>query len=146
MARAVRAVWAAREDKSARANFGNLLVLGEMDLLQSILIDGLIGVGVPRCWSSSVMKEKSSTSNSTSDRAKTSTKIMFFAEVLALSEVLFEVLLNSTLTWRNRRLPSPTRINLSLLLSFCPSVRAKRGIWSKRVLIRKIGNLSFSVR
>ncbi len=26
------------------------------------------------------------------------------------------------LTWRNRRLPSPTRINSSLHLSFCPSV------------------------
>ncbi len=37
-------------------------------------------------------------------------------------------------------LMSPTRINSSLCLSFCPSVRAKRGIWSKRVLIRKIGN------
>ena len=45
------------------------------------------------------------------------------------------------LTWRNRRLPSPTRINLFLCLSFHLSVRAKRGIWSKRVLIRKIGNL-----
>ncbi len=32
------------------------------------------------------------------------------------------------LTWRNRRLPSPTRINSSLCLSFCPSVRVKRGI------------------
>jgi hypothetical protein len=34
---------------------------------------------------------------------------------------------------------------LSLLLSFHLSVRAKRGIWSNRVLIRKIGNISFSV-
>ncbi len=50
------------------------------------------------------------------------------------------------LTWRNRRLPSPTKINLFLHLSFCLCVRAKRGIWSKRVLIRKIGNFSFSVR
>ncbi len=46
-------------------------------------------------------------------------------------------------TWRNRRLPSPTRINLSLCPSFRLSVRAKRGIWSKRVLIRKIGNFFF---
>jgi hypothetical protein len=52
----------------------------------------------------------------------------------------------SAFTWRNRRLPSPTRINSFLRLSFCPSVRAKRGIWSKRVLIRKIGKFSFSVR
>jgi hypothetical protein len=50
------------------------------------------------------------------------------------------------LTWRNRRLPSPTRINLFLCQSFCLSVRTKRGIWTKRVLIRKIGNFSFSVR
>ncbi len=49
-------------------------------------------------------------------------------------------------TWRNRRLPSPTRINSFLCQLFHPSVRAKRGIWSKRVLIRKIGNFSFSVR
>ncbi len=35
---------------------------------------------------------------------------------------------SSRLTWRNRRLPSPTRINLFLCLSFCPSVRAKRGM------------------
>jgi hypothetical protein len=48
-------------------------------------------------------------------------------------------------TWRNRRSPSPTRNNLSLCRWFCLSVRAKRGIWSKRVLIRKIGSLSFSV-
>jgi hypothetical protein len=34
---------------------------------------------------------------------------------------------------------------LSLRPSYCLSVRAKRGIWSKRVLIRKIGNFSFSV-
>ncbi len=51
----------------------------------------------------------------------------------------------SVLTWRNHRLPSPTRINLFLRLSFCLSVRAKKGIWSKQVLIRKIGNFSFSV-
>ncbi len=50
------------------------------------------------------------------------------------------------LIWRKRRLPSPSRINLFLCLSFCPSIRAKRGIWSKRVLIKKIGNFSFSVR
>jgi hypothetical protein len=49
------------------------------------------------------------------------------------------------LTWRNHRLPGPTRINLSLYPSFHLSVRAKRGIWSKRVLIRKIGNFCFSV-
>jgi hypothetical protein len=55
-------------------------------------------------------------------------------------------LINSPrLTWRNRRLPSPTRIYLFLRPSFCPSIRAKRGIWIKRVLIRKIGNFSFSV-
>ncbi len=36
MARAVRAARVAREDKSAGANFGNLLVLGETDLLQLI--------------------------------------------------------------------------------------------------------------
>jgi hypothetical protein len=53
--------------------------------------------------------------------------------------------LKEGLTWRNCRLPSQTRINLSLCQLFCLSVRAKRGIWSKRVLIRKIGNLSFSV-
>jgi hypothetical protein len=53
---------------------------------------------------------------------------------------------HSGLTWRNRRLPSPTRINSSLRLWFYPSVRAKRGIWSKREFYRKIGNLSFSVR
>ncbi len=44
------------------------------------------------------------------------------------------------------RVASPTRINLFLCLSFCPSVRAKRGIWSKRVLLRKIGTISYSVR
>ncbi len=55
--RAARAARAAREDKSAGANFGNLLVLGEMDLLQSILIDGSMGVGVPWCWCSLVTKE-----------------------------------------------------------------------------------------
>ncbi len=49
-------------------------------------------------------------------------------------------------TWSNHRLPSPTRSNLSLRLSFCLSVRAKRGIWSKRVLIKKIGIFSSSVR
>jgi hypothetical protein len=70
VARAARAV---REDKSTGANFGNLSVLGETDLLQSILINGLMGVGVPRCWCSSVT-EKNCTSNSTSDSAKTSTK------------------------------------------------------------------------
>ncbi len=37
------------------------------------------------------------------------------------------------------------RVYLSLCLWFCPSVRAKRGIWSKRVLIRKIVFFSFSV-
>jgi hypothetical protein len=34
----------------------------------------------------------------------------------------------------------------SVPLQFCLSVRANRGMWSKRVLIRKIGNFSFSVR
>jgi hypothetical protein len=58
VARAARAARAAREDKSAGANFGNLSVLGETDLLKLILIDGLMGVGVPRCWCSSVTKEK----------------------------------------------------------------------------------------
>ncbi len=48
-------------------------------------------------------------------------------------------------TWRNHRLPSPTRINAFLCLWFCLWVRAKRGIKSKRVFYRKIGNLSFSV-
>jgi hypothetical protein len=38
------------------------------------------------------------------------------------------------LTWRNHRLPSPTRINSSLHNSICGWVKAKRGIWSKRVL------------
>ncbi len=33
-----------------------------------------------------------------------------------------------------------------LYQSFYPSIRANRGIWSKRVFIRKIGNFSFSVR
>jgi hypothetical protein len=33
-----------------------------------------------------------------------------------------------------------------LCLSFCPSVRAKRGIWSKRVFMRTNSNFSFSVR
>ncbi len=74
VARATRAARAAREDKSAGANFGNLSVLGERDLLQLISIDGSMGVGVPWCWCSSVMKEKNSTSNSTSDSAETSTK------------------------------------------------------------------------
>ncbi len=74
VARAARAARAAREDKSARANFGNLLVLGEMDLLQLISFNGSMGVDVPWCWCSSVMKEKNSTSNSTSDSAETSTK------------------------------------------------------------------------
>ncbi len=44
------------------------------------------------------------------------------------------------------RLPSPTRINLiSVILSVSPSLRAKRGIWRKRVFTRKIGNFSFCV-
>jgi hypothetical protein len=55
--RAARAARAAREDKSAGANFGNLSVLGETNLLQLILIDGLMG-GVPWCVCSSVTKEK----------------------------------------------------------------------------------------
>jgi hypothetical protein len=38
------------------------------------------------------------------------------------------------------------QVYLFLCLSFCLSVRAKRGIWSKKVLIKKIGNFSFSVR
>ncbi len=38
------------------------------------------------------------------------------------------------------------RVYLFLCLSFWLSVRAKRGIWSKRVFMRMIGNLSFSVR
>ncbi len=38
------------------------------------------------------------------------------------------------------------QVYLFLCLSFCPWGRAKRGIWSKRVLIRKSGNFSFSVR
>ncbi len=58
MARAARAARAAREDKSTGANFDNLLVLVETDLLQLISINGLMGVGVPRCWCSSVMKEQ----------------------------------------------------------------------------------------
>ncbi len=78
VARAARAARAARVDKSAGANFGNLLVLGDMDLLQLISINGLMGDGVPWCWCSLVMKEKNSTSNSTSDSAETSTKNYFF--------------------------------------------------------------------
>ncbi len=74
MARAARVARAAREDKSARVNFGNLSVLGETNLPQLISINGSMGVGVPRCWCSSVTKEKNSTLNSTSDSAKTSTK------------------------------------------------------------------------
>ncbi len=74
VARAARAARAAREDKSAGVNFGNLLVLGETDLLQMITINGLMGDGVPWCWCSSVMKEKNSSLNITSDSAKTSTK------------------------------------------------------------------------
>ncbi len=34
---------------------------------------------------------------------------------------------------------------VSVRLSFCPSVRAKRGIWSKRVFMRMNGNLSSSM-
>jgi hypothetical protein len=78
VARAVRAARVARVDKSAGANFGNLSVLGDTDLLQSISINRSMGVGVPRCWCSSVTKEKNSTSNSTSDSAKTSTKNHIF--------------------------------------------------------------------
>jgi hypothetical protein len=74
VARAARAARAAREDKSAGANFGNLSVLGETDLLQLISINGLMGVGVPRCWCSLVTKGKNSTSNITLDSAETSTK------------------------------------------------------------------------
>ncbi len=58
MARAARAARAAREDKSAGVNFGNLSVLEETDLLQSISISGLMGVGVPWCLCSSVTREK----------------------------------------------------------------------------------------
>jgi hypothetical protein len=58
MARAARAMRAARVEKIAGANIGNLLVLGDMDLLQLILINGSMGVGVPRCWCFSVTKEK----------------------------------------------------------------------------------------
>jgi hypothetical protein len=43
------------------------------------------------------------------------------------------------------RLPSPIKINSFLCPSFRPSVRAKRGIWSKRLFIRKMGNFSFSM-
>ncbi len=74
MARATRAAKTAREDKSAGATFGNLSVLGETDLLQLILIDGSMGVGVLWCWHSLVTKEKNSTLNSTSNSANTSTK------------------------------------------------------------------------
>jgi hypothetical protein len=56
--RAARAARVASEDRSARANLGNLSVLGEMDLLQSISINGSMGVGVPWCWCSLVTKEK----------------------------------------------------------------------------------------
>jgi hypothetical protein len=63
---------------------------------------------------------------------------------LAISSI-FTCYESGWLTWRNHRLPSPTRINLFLRQSFCLCVRAKRGIWSKRVLIRKIGIFSFSV-
>ncbi len=37
-------------------------------------------------------------------------------------------------------------IHSSVSHSVCPSVRAKRGIWSKRVFMRTNGNFSFSVR
>ncbi len=37
------------------------------------------------------------------------------------------------------------RVYSSLCPSFHLSVRAKRGIWSKRVLMRKIGNFSFGM-
>ncbi len=37
-------------------------------------------------------------------------------------------------------------VYLFLCLSFCPWVRAKRGIWSKRVLIRKTGTISNIIR
>ncbi len=40
----------------------------------------------------------------------------------------------------------PGLICFSVCNSVHPSVRAKRGIWSKRVFYRKIGSLSFSVR
>jgi hypothetical protein len=66
-----RAARAARVDKSTGANFGNLSVLGDTDLLQSMSIDVSIGVGVPWCWCSLVTNGKNSTLNSTSDSAKT---------------------------------------------------------------------------
>ncbi len=51
---------------------------------------------------------------------------------------------NST-TGKNVPPAHAQQVYLSLHQSFRPSVRAKRGIWSKRVLIRKIGNFSISV-
>ncbi len=73
-------------------------MLGEVDLLQLILIDGLMGVGVPWCWCSLVTKGKKIVPQIVPPiMPKPPQKIMFFAEVLALLDVLFEVLLNSTL-------------------------------------------------
>ncbi len=103
MARAARAARAVREDKSAGANFGNLSVLGETDLLQSISIEGSMGVGVPRCWCSLVLVFLGDEGKKIVPQIvslivpKPPQKIMFFAEVSALSEVLFKVLLNSNL-------------------------------------------------
>ncbi len=39
----------------------------------------------------------------------------------------------------------PGLIRFSVCNSVCLSVRAKRGIWSKRVFMRTNGNFSFSV-
>jgi hypothetical protein len=50
---------------------------------------------------------------------------------------------------QRKKFLQPTRsgcICFSVRHSVCLSVRAKRGIWSKRVFTRKIGNFSFSVR
>ena len=52
------------------------------------------------------------------------------------------------LSTTNRLLVPPAhakQVYLFLCPSVCPSVRAKRGIWSKRVFIRTNSNFSFSV-
>jgi hypothetical protein len=56
--------------------------------------------------------------------------------------------LMAALTWRNLEgYPAqPGLICFSVRHSVHPSVRAKRGIWSKRVFMRTSGNFSFSIR
>jgi hypothetical protein len=56
-------------------------------------------------------------------------------------------LFSGGLFWRQLRVPPAhaQQVYLFLHLSFYLSVRAKRGIWSKRVFMRTNGNYSFSV-